>query len=967
MKTYPVKVDGVIYDVKADREPTVDEVRARIAGQSAPSPTPTPASSPVAAQQAQPAQQRPGLSSLAASARTSSMGGLTMGAPDLTPYGADIVRYGGPAGPALLAGPAGFIAAAGAGLVSNLFSEAGAQGLEKMQGTRPEYSPREMGAAGAMGMTAPTRLAPKILPAVSNFLASSAVNVGSSEVGRFIQEGDVKKPSSTEEAILRFGLPVGLSAFSSLGGAKASKIQEAKKNRDDRLLERGNTSLMVSEIIPDLTALEARVIGDGNELAIKALNNLDAEIGPALAKTYEGFKDSAEIAEKLSPHVGELTRLQNTARLARDEAVRLERQAAEAGASLRADSLKLKADAKDAAMVAAQEQIVYDIGLQTIFGGVSPKIGTVITGASMENLRAVSKAAKDAIESGLDRAYLNLNIGQNDPVVSIDEIVRSATKASAKGKGLEGNIANAEFVTALGSSLKTLDPDGTGLLTLEAYRKFRDTFVQELSKTQSRSNANRIASSSYNVIKEAADSYISKNIPGKSEAWKLTNAQAAAVYGAKKTDVIELIAEGDMTGVLSLMKKEKLATPILNEIDAYAYSITGLGGKRAVNAANRFKKDFLGAMRDTLVEDSLHLGKGQDNVAKIVDFPKLITTLDELRQRKFPIEELNLGTAQDIKQLAKVVAAGKQGGMTSDQFSEYIKNSNNFGSEAAAARFAYDSAYKDFIISRDVKTRANAAARMDKEAKASNFQAGEIEKAQILAAQDPLVRLLNDTKMNLSKDPSENGQWVASLFSMSPSVVGRFVDALETSGRSNVLEDLRKSAMAEVMRDTFSKTQEVAKKQINSKTALNFFQGENGAERREILKTLMGGAEYANFEKNFSKPIERIVNIRTALGGNYPNIEDYVKPLSTTKAAIEGRVISGFTPSSAFSGIRKLIDEQRYNAAYLLYVNPSTANAYAALAYDADKFIKSSAANSFALKLAMEEDNRNLSQQAPSR
>jgi len=966
MKIYPVKVDGVTYDIEADREPTVEEVRAKIAGQSASSPTSTPASAPVsvAAQQTQP---RPGLSQLAASARTSSMGGLTMGAPDLTPYAADIVRYGGPVGPGLLAGPAGFLASAGAGLVSNLFSEAGAQKLEKMQGTRPQYSPREMGASGVLGMTVPTRLAPKILPAVSNFLASSAVNVGTSEVGRFIQEGDVKKPSSIEEATLRFGLPVGLSVFSSLGGAKASTIQKAKITRDDRLLERGNTSLMVSEIIPELTALEARVIGDGNELAIKALNNLDAEIGPTLAKTYEGFKDSAEIAEKLSPHVGELTRLRDTARLARDEAVRLERQAAEAGASQRADSLKLKADAKDAAMVAAQEKIVYDVGLQKILGGVSPKIGTVITGASMDNLRAVSKAAKDAIESGLDRAYLNLNIGQNDPVVSIEEIVRSATKASAKGKGLEGNIANSEFVTALGSSLKTLDPDGTGLLTLEAYRKFRDTFVQELSKTQSRSNANRIASSSYNVIKEAADSYISKNIPVKSEAWKLTNAQAAAVYSAKKTDVIELIAEGDMTGVLSLIKNEKLATPILNEIDAYAYSITGLGGKRAVNAANRFKKDFLGAMRDTLVEDSLHLGKGQDNVAKIVDFPKLITTLDELRQRKFPIEELNLGTAQDIKQLAKVVAAGKQGGMTSDQFSEYIKNSNNFGSEAAAARSAYDNAYKDFLISRDVKTRANAAARMDKEAKAANFQAGEIEKAQILAAQDPLVRLLNDTRMNLSKDPSENGQWVASLFSMSPSVVGKFVGALEASGRPNVLEDLRKSAMSVVMRDTFSKTQEVAKKQINSKTALNFFQGENGAERREILKTLMGDAEYLNFEKNFSKPIERIVNIRTALGGNYPNIDDYVKPLSTAKAAIEGRIISGFTPSSAFSGIRKLIDEQRYNAAYLLYVNPATANAYAAAAYDADKFIKSSAANSFALKLAMEEDNRNLNRQAPSR
>jgi len=297
-------------------------------------------------------------------------------------------------------------------------------------------------------------------------------------------------------------------------------------------------------------------------------------------------------------------------------------------------------------------------------------------------LRAVSKAAKDSVESGLNRAYLNLNIGQNDPVVSVEEIVRSATKASAKGLGLEGNIANAEFITALGSSLKTLDPDGTGLITLEGYRKFRDTFVQELSKTQSPTNANRIASSSYKVIKEAADSYVAQNIPAKSAAWKLTNAQAAAVYGAKKTDVIDLIADGDMTGVISLIKKEGSAAPVLNEINAYADAITGLGGSKSLNAANRFKKDFLGAMRDTLVEDSLSFGKGQDSAAKIVDFPKLITTLDELRQRKFPVEELNLGSAKDIQQLARVASAGETGGITSEQFSQYIKNRKNFGEGA---------------------------------------------------------------------------------------------------------------------------------------------------------------------------------------------------------------------------------------------------------------------------------------------
>jgi hypothetical protein len=969
MPTYTKKIDGREYTVDAESEPSEAEIRAFIARQSAPASAvdsaPTSAPAPVAAQ-SQANQYAP---MMAAAARAGGMGGLGMSAPIQPEYGPNIVRYGVPVAAGLATGGAGFIPTVGTGLVSSFLSEAGAQGMERMQGTRSEYSPREMGAAGVMGMAAPTRLAPRMLPAVSNFLASSAVNVGSSELGRFIQEGEVKKPSSVEETTLRFGLPVGLASFSSFAGSKNAKAQTAKIGRDDLILSRGGGSVMLSEILPDYTGLEAKVIRDGNEFAIKALNNLDVEIGPMLAKTYEGAKDSAEIAGKLSPHVGQLTSLQALARTSRDEAIRLERQAAEAIASQRADALKLRADAKDAAMTAAKDKYVYDQGLERIFGGVSQRIGTVVNGASMDNLRSIARASKDSVEAGLDRAYANLNIGLNDPVVSVGDIVKSATKASAKGLGLEGDIAKTEFVNALGASLKTLDPTGSGVISLEGYRKFRDSFVRELTEvTKDPNYANRVASSSYGIIKEAADSYIAKNIPAKSEIWKLTNAQAAAVYGAKKSNVIELLAEGDMNGVLSLMKKEGTVAPILNEVNAYADAITGLGGSKSLNAANRFKKDFLGAIRDTLVEDSLNFGKGQDSAAKIVDFPKLITTLDELRQRKFPVELLDLGSAKDIRQLARVSSAGGEGGMTSDQFSKYIQNRKNLGEGAAAARTAYDRAYKDFLISNDVKNRANAAARMSKEAKAANFKAGEIEEAQILAKQDPIIALLGNMNMGLSKDASQNGRWVASLFSMSPSVVGQFVDALQTSGRTTtVLEDLKKSAMATVMRDTFSKTDDVAMKRINSKNALNFFQGENGAARREILKTLMGKEEYANFEKNFSKPLERIVNTRELLGDRYSDFSDLVRPAVSAKGLLESRATGATLFKTAFDNVKKLVDEQRYNTIYALYVNPSTANAYAAAAYDADKFIKSSAANSFALKLAMEEDNRNLSQQAPSR
>jgi hypothetical protein len=366
-------------------------------------------------------------------------------------------------------------------------------------------------------------------------------------------------------------------------------------------------------------------------------------------------------------------------------------------------------------------------------------------------------------------------------------------------------------------------------------------------------------------------------------------------------------------------------------------------------------------MRDTLVEDSLYFGKGQDSAAKIVDFPKLITTLDELRQRKFPIELLNLGTADDIRKLARVASSGSQGGMNAEQFSKYIENRKNFGAGAAAARAAYDKAYKDFLISNDVKTRVNAAARMSKEAKAAAFKAGEIEAAQLKAQSDPIIALLSDTKMGLSKDPAQNGKWIGSLFTMSPSTVAQFVDKLQQSGRGALLEDIKKSAMADVMRDTFSKTQDVVNKKINLKNALNFFEGENGSQRSEILKTLMGADEYANFKKNFSEPIKKIVQTKETLSGKHPLLEDLIRPAVSGQGLATGKATGGTLFYTAVKNVKKLIDEQRYNMIYTLYVNPSSANAYAKSMYDMDRFMKSSAANAMAIKLAMQQDSQNRS------
>jgi hypothetical protein len=923
---------------------------------------------PIAEQpQTAPVQQpSPYAETMTAAARAGGMGGLGMSAPILPEYGPDVIRYGAvPVATAILTRGRSAIPT----LVGNVLTSTGgeflAQTTEKSQGTREEFAPREVGAAGVSGFATPVKFAPKIAPGIINFLTNAGVNVGTSELGRYIQKGEYEVPTlAFKDVALRFGIPFAASALTSGIKTKATDLAETVAQRESISSGRFGGSVMASEILPQYTGLEAKVISDGNEFAVKALNDLDAEIGPTLAKAYEGAKDSAEIAAKLTPHVGELTRLQQNARLARDEANRLEVQAAEAIASQRSDALKLKADAKDAAMNAAAENFTYGQGKERLLGGISQKIGTIVSGASMQNLRAIARAAKESTEAGLGRIWTNAGVGLNDTIVTVDDITRSATKATAKGLGLEGEGARNEFIQVLGKTLDNL-ADESGNISLEKFRTIRDEFVRELTdKTKDANYAHRVASTSYDVIKDAANAYVEKNLPkSQIDKWKFANAASAAIYKAKKSNVIDLIAEGDMDGVLSLMKKEGMAKPILAEIDAYAASIAGTKSKGAKYAAARFKQDTMDAMRDTLVEDSLHFGKGQDSSAKIVDFPKLITTLDELRQRKFPVELLDLGSASDIRKLARVATAGGEGGMTSDQFSKYIQNRKNFGAGYASARMAYDKAYKDFLISNDVKTRANAAARMAKEAKASGFKAGEIESAQLAAQSDPIIALLSDTKMGLSKDPAQNGKWIASLFSMSPSTVGQFVDKLKQSGREALLEDIKKSAMADVMRDTFSKTQDVVNKKTNIKNLLNFFEGENGKQRSEILATLMGADEYANFKKNFSEPIKKIVQTREALSGKYPSPDDLVRPIISGKSLATGNATGGTLFKTAYDNVMKLVDEKRYNLVYSLYVNPSSANAYAKSMYDMDKFITSSAANSMAIKLAMQRDADNQSNQ----
>jgi len=878
--------------------------------------------------------------------------------------GTEMVRYGAPVAAGIATGGMGFVPTALTGSAASGVGEFLAQSSEVAQGTRPEYAPREIAASGAFGLAAPVKVATKIAPGVVNFLANSATNIGTSELGRYLKTRTYEKPTlEIGDSLSRFGVPIAAGALTSAVQGKAKSVADIAAEREAISKSRFGGSVMASEILPQYTGLEAKAIADGNEFAVKALDSLDSEIGPTLAKAYEGAKDSATIASQLAPHVGELERLQQAARLSRDQATKLEAQAAEAVSSQRADALKLKADATDAAMKAAVDNYTYSQGKERIFGGVSQKIGTVVNGASMDNLRSVARASKDAITGALDRVYSDLGIGLNDTVVNVNDIVKSATKASAKGLGLESDIARKEFIDTLGKALGNVS-DESGNISLAGYRKIRDEFVRELtSKTGDANYANRVASTSYDVIKDAANSYIDKNLPAQADKWKFANATASDIYKAKKSNVIDLIAEGNMDGVIGLMKKEGMAQPILAEIDAYAASIAGAGGRDAKYAANRFKQDVIGAMRDTLVEDSLHFGKGQDSAAKIVDFPKLITTLDELRQRKFPVELLDLGTPDDIRKLARVATAGSEGGINAEQFSKYIENRKNFGAGAAAARAAYDKAYKDFLISNDVKTRANAAARMTKEAKAAGFKAGEIETAQLAAQSDPLIALLSDTKMGLSKDPAQNGKWIGSLFTMSPSTVAQFVDKLKQSGRGALLEDIKKSAMADVMRDTFSKTEDVVSKKLNLKNALNFFEGENGSQRSDILKTLMGADEYANFRKNFSDPIKKIVQTKETLAGKYPSIEDFVRPAVSGQGFATGKYTGGTLALAGFKNVKKLIDEQRYNMIYTLYVNPSSANAYAKSMYDMDRFMKSSAANAMAIKLAMQQDSQNRSNQ----
>jgi hypothetical protein len=919
---------------------------------------------------AQPTPEQPGF------AATRNLYGIGAGPSGSVPsppkeVGTAIARFGPPLAAGVMTGGLGFLPAALAGVGSSAIGEAGAQAIEG------EMKPEEIGAAAAFGAAAPVRFASG---RVANFLANAFVNVGSSETGRLLsQKGEFQAPEAkfSLDNALRFLVPTAGAAISSKATLGRKAVEDINQQRLSVLDSRGESaSVMLSEVLPNLTKLEGNVISNGSVLAREALENMDVAIGPKIAELFQGAPESSEIAKQLSPYLNQLDVLQTAAKQTRDNAEALRVQAREAIIANRSDAIKLEAFASEAAMEAVQAKYLYSEGINRIFGGSSPRVGTIQNAASMENLRQVATTVKESTKSQFKQLYDNVGIGLNDTVVNRDEILKSARKASVKGEGLEGQLAQKEFLEILEETLRKVG-DETGNISLEGFRDFRDNFSRVLQqKTGDSSYASRKSSASYNIVKDAANNYISKNLPDKITNFQLANAAAADFYRAQDSNVIGLIADGKVDQIISLIKKEKTADGVLAEIDAYAASIAGIKkpgiqGRDATNAANAFKRDTYLALGSSIISDSLSLGTGQNSSAKIIDWSKLSKSINELDQLGLSPTILGFGTknnplsSKDIRQLARVASAGEQGGMTVDQFSKYIQDRNNFGHGGALARATYREAYRDYFISKDVRKKANAAARMSRSAKEASLDAVAQEAEVAEALKDPVMSLLNKTSMGLNKDSSKNGKFVAGLLTMDSSTLRDFVGALQEGGQQNVLDGLKKSMVVELMTDVFAKNETASRKAVDLGKVVNIFAGEKGKRSAEALRTILGNQEYDNFRKNIYNPVQAIVDARTKLKV-VPSSSKVLQQTFAAEAIATGKPSGGFVKANAFDRVKGFIDGQRYNILYDLYVNPVSAPQFMKASQDVDKFIKSSAANSMAIRLASEKDDE-ATQQAPSR
>ena len=894
-----------------------------------------------------------------------------------------VARYGIPVAAGIAATPftGGMSALAAAATMSGVGAGSGAIGstiaqlIEMASGERPELSGRGIMADTVLGAT-PTKVTGG---AMGRFLANVPSAIATSEISRWLELGNDKyspKPKDTGEAISRYLVPATITGTLSVIGGNGSTVAEGGARAAEIRNARMGGGVTLTDVFPSMSKLEAVQLTRGSAIAHNALQSMDVNIAEEVARAFPTAQSDPALARDLSKHVNSLTRLQDEAVKAAGAAQNAAILAQDAKIKLGAEMPGLEAKAKEAALEAIKRTWLYKAGVNTNFGFNAPDLTAVAKGRRMENVAALATAAKDTAKSAIGELYAKAGVGLNEPVASLNGVLANIDSMAGAGGKLEGNIARDDIKKAIIRAFPQPEPTPTVLdslgrpmaapkadttITLEGYRNLRDKIAASLvNDGQDPKMANKIAGAAYGAVRDASDAFVSSTRPGAFQSWKTAQAAAASEFKARETDAMGMLADGKADELYDKILSEG-AGPVIKVLKAYQSVIKSTfdltnpkGAGDALKASELFGEGVNKLIRDTAIDRSVSRGIGFDRDFRGVNFQKLTEELQSLASRGFDPYGLGLGSKEQIASIARVSASAKNGGYTVSELDQLLKELPGIGVDAAGARIDYQRAVRDEMISSGAVSRAAETKRISAAAGKAKLDSDAIQAIYDKAAKDPLVQLLNNTDMKLSKDVVDNIKWVDRLLTVGPETAADFADALTKGGRGTELTKIREAATATVMR-RFKPVGDGPQK-INLQSISDFFFSENMASKigSDTLRSIMGVSEYNNLVVKYAKPIRDILATQKLLQQSDSAVREIMNPNAVRLRGNAGGVVANIPILREIIGLEQA---GRYKTLYTLYIDPKWAPRFAAAGSNIDKFVANNPVNATVLKLAMSQDD----------
>lgn len=907
---------------------------------------------------------------------------------------ANTVRYGVPIAATLAASRLGSLAGIATGGISGYASELAAQ---KIQGE--DLDQRKALAMGILNMTP--------FKGTGSLVSRLAVNIPSalatSETARYIENPEAyAAPSMSDGAMNTISRLVpgafagAITSAGKLGSVFSSAGKQAQAIREGSQLAQqefgvtmgrapllqdlfggtatsGSSGGFISNLV-EPAAIERAAIQRANPKALEAMEN--ALIGPSegFAALSRSAPDLFPLTEEVRKNIGVLEPIYQAAKKSRDEATVLTQQAQDlqikgmAGAS---EALDL---ARAARLKAYADETVYNLNWRKVLGAKTPSIKQVSIGERNAAVAKAGEAATDARELVVSEAYKKAGIGENDPIVSIDEILATADKE------ITANASRAEFKAAIKDAFGLSDSDVMSYSALaEIDRRLgisgvtkapiildRTTFLESRNKlaaaiTKNNPNikpslATRKANQFYDTMKKASESFIEKNMPDKLKPYLEAQARASRFFDIADTDAFKLLQKGDAKGFYDAAKET--GASVNSVYDQAMQFVTALRQEGAPAVADGLEASINNTIREGVLDSVINKGTGFRG-ARIVRAPELVKQLQTLQESGFPVHKLGLGKVDDIRSLARIASSSGNTGYTINELNNLLDDAEKLGLDRANAKLNYQRAVRNSFLETDPALRLKEAQKMRVNARKAGLDAQQQEAIAKQMESDSLIKFLNEpgsvTNMGILNDPAKNADIVETLSSLEPTMVSRFMDSLRSSGRVSQAEDLEKATIARMF-GKFGKGSEV----IDLASVLDPFRNPANQGTLTFLKAILGKQRYDLLKDNLVTPLDRLAKSYERANQPLPNSFYQLRSAAVAGSLASGQSFSqsikgSFIGANALRGAFEALQNKQYNVLYKMFIDPKTAPMFANIGYNVDKIAQQPVLSTM-LKLEAEKD-----------